>query len=134
MGRQAAPRRRRVGFVSIAALVMGAAIASQLVARPLARQGQTAPPPAQSDASRAVLDKDCVGCHNQRLRTAGFALDNLDIAHPGTNPDAWERVVAKLRAGSMPPPGRPRPDSATYRSVAGWLEGELDRAWAQGPN
>ena len=134
MGRQAAPRRRGVGFVSIAALAMGAAIASQLVARPLAKQGQSAAPAARADASRAVLDKYCVSCHNERLRTAGFSLATLDAAHPGTNPDAWERVVAKLRAGSMPPPGRPRPDAATYRAVAGFLEGELDRAWLTAPN
>ena len=34
----------------------------------------------------------------------------------------------------MPPPGRPRPDAATYRAVAGFLEGELDRAWLTAPN
>jgi hypothetical protein len=42
----------------------------------------------------------------------------------------WERVIAKLRAGSMPPAGRPRPDAATYKAVASWLETEIDRAWA----
>ena len=52
--------------------------------------------------------------------------------HPGSNPDVWERVVAKLRAGSMPPPGRPRPDAATYARLRASLEGELDRAWAAG--
>ena len=41
----------------------------------------------------------------------------------------WERVIAKLRAGSMPPAGRPRPDAATYQAVATWLESEIDRAW-----
>ena len=67
------------------------------------------------------------------MRTAGLALDTLDAARPGDHPDAWERVVEKLRAGSMPPPGRPRPDAATYHTVAGWLEAELDRAWAANP-
>ena len=67
------------------------------------------------------------------MRTAGLALDTLDAARPGDHPDVWERVVEKLRAGSMPPPGRPRPDAATYHTVAGWLEAELDRAWAANP-
>jgi hypothetical protein len=53
---------------------------------------------------------------------------------PGANADAWEKVIAKLRAGSMPPPGRPRPDNATYHAVAARLEREVDRAWAAKPN
>ena len=45
----------------------------------------------------------------------------------------WERVIGKLRAQSMPPPGRPRPDTATYRAVATMLERDIDRAWAAAP-
>ena len=92
---------------------------------------QTAPSPA---APAAVLNKYCVSCHNQRLRTAGFAIDTLDATNAAANPEAWEKVIAKLRAGSMPPPGRPRPDPATYRSVATALENDIDRAWASTPN
>src|SRR5262245_34713406 len=81
-----------------------------------------------------MFDRYCVSCHNQRLRTGGFAIDNLDSAHPAANPEAWEKVIAKLRAGSMPPPGRPRPDPATYRAVASALEQDIDRAWLAKPN
>ena len=89
---------------------------------------------ASPPSPRAVLDTYCVTCHNQRLRTAGLALDSLDVTTPGANPEVWERVIAKLRAGSMPPPGLPRPDPATYQAVAAWLETEIDRAWAANPN
>jgi mono/diheme cytochrome c family protein len=89
--------------------------------------------PARSDP-RALLDTYCIACHNQKLRTAGLALDIADAAMPGANPDLWERVIEKLRAGSMPPPGSPRPDAATYRAVATSLENEIDRAWAASPN
>src|SRR5436190_6772640 len=75
-------------------------------------------------APRAVLDQYCVTCHNQKLRTAGVVLDAADVAKAGDRAELWERVIAKLRAGSMPPPGRPRPDAATYRAVAGALETE----------
>ena len=34
----------------------------------------------------------------------------------------------------MPPPGRPRPDAATYDAVASALEASLDRAWAAQPD
>ncbi|MGH6689560.1 MAG: DUF1592 domain-containing protein [Vicinamibacterales bacterium] len=94
--------------------------------------------PAASQATPpslpAVVKAYCITCHNQRVRTAGLALDSLDAAKPGANAEVWERVVEKLRAGAMPPPGMPRPDPATYRAVAGWLETEIDRAWAASPN
>src|SRR5213593_2168623 len=90
--------------------------------------------PQEDPSPRAVLDQYCVTCHNEKLRTAGLALDKLDVVHPGSNAEIWERVIEKLRDGSMPPPGRQRPDTATYRAVAAWLENEIDRAWAASPN
>lgn len=83
---------------------------------------------------RVFLDTHCIACHNQKLRTAGLALDKLDAAKPAANAEVWERVIAKLRAGTMPPPGSPRPDAATYHAVASTLESGIDRAWAASPN
>jgi mono/diheme cytochrome c family protein len=99
----------------------------------LARQTQPAPDGSTS-TPEAVLAKYCITCHNQRLRTAGLAIDSLDVGNPGANPEVWEKVIAKLRAGSMPPPGTPRPDAATYRMVASALENDIDRASAAAPN
>lgn len=84
--------------------------------------------------SRAFFNQYCITCHNQKLHTAGLALDTLDVARPGDKPETWEKVIAKLRAGSMPPPGIPRADAATYRAVASSLENEIDRAWVSNPN
>ena len=47
---------------------------------------------------------------------------------------AIEKVIVKLRAGSMPPPGNARPDPATYASVATALENLADQAWTAHPN
>ena len=104
-----------------------------------ARQTVPAPAPAQTSslatpAPRAVLDKYCISCHNQKTRTAGLALDTLDAANPNANAEVWEKVIARLQQGSMPPPGRPRPDAATYHAVASALESEIDLAWAANPN
>ena len=102
-----------------------------------ARQAPQEPGPVVQTAAaapRVVLDKYCVTCHNERLHTAGLALDTLDASNPGANAEVWEKVVAKLEQGSMPPPGRPRPDAATYHAVAGALESDIDRAWAANPN
>ncbi len=81
----------------------------------------------------ALLQRYCIGCHNTRLRTAGLALDELDAANVHADAEIWEKVVQKLRAGSMPPPGRSRPDPDTYRAVAVSIEDKLDRAWSVDP-
>jgi mono/diheme cytochrome c family protein len=136
--------------VSALLLVAGSGV------RVAAAQGQgvtsrvaPAPSPMTDTAVAGVLDQYCVTCHNERvvdgggtapspmvaqLRAAGLALDTLDVSEVGTHADAWETVVRKLRGGSMPPTGRPRPDDATIDEVAGWLEGALDRAAAAAPD
>jgi hypothetical protein len=81
-----------------------------------------------------LLKQYCYGCHNQKLKTAGLALDALDPAEAGAQPEVWEKVVLKLQAGSMPPAGLPRPEAGTYAALASYFEGELDRAAAARPD
>ena len=91
---------------------------------------------AVSVAPRAVLDRYCITCHNDRLRTGGLSLDaaSVDAADPSRHADVFERVIQKLRTGAMPPPGRPRPDEATYDAVASRLEADIDRVAAANPD
>ena len=90
-------------------------------------------PSAQVDG-QALVDRYCVTCHNDRLETGGFSFETLDVAAVAAHPEAWEKVVRKLRAGAMPPRPRPRPDQETYDGFRAWLEGELDAAAAANPN
>ena len=115
----------------LVALLVAAFVVALSSVETAARQTQPASP---TPATREVLDQYCIGCHNERLLTGGLALDTVDATRPEADPEFWERVIAKLRAGSMPPPRRPRPDAATYHAVAGRLETALDRAWAAEPN
>ena len=84
--------------------------------------------------TRATLQRYCLTCHNARLQTAGLDLDAMDAERVGAHPAAWEKVVAKLRSGAMPPAGRPRPDRFAYAEMAASLEESLDRAAAADPN
>jgi mono/diheme cytochrome c family protein len=126
------------GRSALFAVVVGGWVAVSLSSvHTSARQTPLASPSAASTASpalRGVLDKYCITCHNQRMRTGGLALDDVDVARPAAHADVWERVIVKLRAKSMPPAGMPRPDASTYDAAAGFLEAELDRAWAANPN
>ena len=79
---------------------------------------------------QALVDRYCVTCHNDRLETGGFSFEPLDVADVAAHPEAWEKVVRKLRAGAMPPRPRPRPDQETYDGFRAWIEGQLDAAAA----
>jgi hypothetical protein len=78
------------------------------------------------------VSRYCAGCHNQKLKTAGVALDGADDI--AAQPEVWEKVVRKLRTRSMPPAGLPRPDEPTYLSLLKAVEAELDGAAAAHPN
>ena len=125
----------RLVSVSIAGCVAVVAVSGHLQVRVGAQQ-----PPAEVDLpathqeQRALLDRYCVTCHNERLLAGDLALDSLDVADVARDSEVWETVVRKLRGGVMPPVGRPRPDSDTYASLVSWFEAELDRAAAVHPN
>ncbi len=90
--------------------------------------------PASPKNHRAVLDRYCVTCHNQRLKTADLMLDQVNPDQVNTAAMIWEKVARKLRSGQMPPAGVPRPDARSYSELAGYLEEELDRAYDRNPD
>jgi hypothetical protein len=91
---------------------------------------------APAAPARDLVAKYCVSCHNERLKTGNLTLDNVSADAGQVAPAAatWEKVVVKLRSRAMPPPGRQRPDAATYDAAAVWLENELDKAAAARPD
>jgi Protein of unknown function (DUF1592)/Protein of unknown function (DUF1588)/Protein of unknown function (DUF1585)/Protein of unknown function (DUF1587)/Protein of unknown function (DUF1595) len=91
-------------------------------------------PVAQTDPSRAVLDKYCVSCHNQKRKVAGLTLDSMDLERVAAHGDVWEKVARKFRTHEMPPPGAPRPDRGTYSAMALRIETALDNAATAKPN
>ena len=82
----------------------------------------------------ALIDKYCVTCHNQRLKTAGLALDNADLANIPAQSEIWEKVIRKVRAEMMPPVGAAHPEKAQRDALAIFLEASLDKWAAAHPN
>ncbi len=111
--------------------VIGAAVGTALICA-TAGAGQPAggESGAPADGHGQLLDRYCVACHNDRLETGGLSLESMDLANVAGDAAVWEKVVAKLRAGAMPPQPRPRPEPAVYDGFRAWLETELDRAAA----
>ena len=142
--------RQRGGTAALAAAVIAAAVMAMTAAAGAVRaQGPASASERGASAgeapSRELLDRYCVGCHSARvvrgdgpapsalvgqLRSVGLELDALDLSDVGAHAETWERVVRKLRAGAMPPAGRPRPDDALRDAFVERLEAALDAAWA----
>src|SRR5262245_41831334 len=76
---------------------------------PQAKSPQQSTPTSPSTASqRALLDKYCVTCHSEKMRTAGsvpVSFEGTDLSNVGAHAELWEATVRKLRAGVMPPDG-----------------------------
>ena len=119
-------RWRTIGLGTIAVALLG--VGSPRITA-VESSAQAAP---AADTRRAVVDRYCVTCHNPRLRTAGLDLEQADLESVSGDAEVWEKVVRRLRAGTMPPQGRPRPDQNTYNQLASYLETSLDQAAVPG--
>lgn len=118
----------------IGAVERRAVIARRPIRGSSAQAKESAVSTAAAPGHRALLDKYCVTCHNERQKTANLLLDKADLDRVSANPELWERVVRKLRAEAMPPAGLPHPDKAASVALATWLETTIDGAAAAAPN
>lgn len=77
---------------------------------------------------RALTERYCTSCHNTEDWAGGLDLTGLDHGQIGQNAAEWEKVVLKLRAGMMPPPGEQRPSRLDTDKAVRLLETRLDAA------
>jgi len=97
----------------------------------IAGQDIAVPTPAAS----SLVDTYCITCHNDKLKTAGLTLQNLDLSTVPEHAAVWEKVARKLRSGEMPPQTvrvRPKPEDAS--ALVSYLETTLDHAAIAHPN
>ena len=98
------------------------------------QQSAAAATPAASP-QRALVNRYCVGCHNEKLKTGGLVLATIDVdSASADNAEVLEKVVRKLQARAMPPRGMPRPDETAYSGFVSHLETSLGRLAAGNPN
>ncbi len=78
------------------------------------------------------MQQNCALCHNEQLKTGGLVLTKYhDMAAMLHDRAVWEKVIARLRAGEMPPKGLPRPQAEQIASTTNWIEAqfaELDKS------
>ena len=131
--------KRRPGAASVIAAAFVVSIAASVIS--LNGQSASPPPPTQgsalrtvaakpvpssTDTRRALLDRYCVTCHNDRLKTANLSLQGIDLTKVADRAELWEKVIRKLRAGVMPPPDMARSPLPDYEAPRDWLENEVD--------
>src|SRR5579871_4461139 len=118
----------RLKLTSLAMALLAVLAAPAHAQRP---PGVNLPPPVTVITSEAMertyFQSYCMTCHQGTAAPAGMRIDRLDTAHVERDAEKWERIVWKVRAGMMPPAGRPRPDAKTLEAMIAWLENELDR-------
>ncbi|MBT8337064.1 MAG: DUF1592 domain-containing protein [Gemmatimonadetes bacterium] len=89
--------------------------------------------PVNPDQSNELIERYCTRCHNDRRLVGNFSLDEFDAASAHQQAEVAERMIRKLRAGMMPPPGARRPEESELQGLAGQLEGTVDEAAALAP-
>ena len=114
-------------FRKISIILTGVALSALSLAATSAQQRAPEPTPGQP-APAAVLKTYCVTCHNDRAKTGGLTFEHADLTDIPKGAPTWEKLIRKVRAGMMPPPGMPRPDKATLDSFSAFFETSLDQA------
>ena len=81
-----------------------------------------------------VVQTYCQVCHNDAMMTGNLSLAGFEVENAPNRPETAEKMIRKLRAGMMPPPGMPRPSPDTLLALVEELETRVDREALMNPN
>jgi hypothetical protein len=90
--------------------------------------------PVRAVDPSAVVEQYCVRCHNERRMTGNLTLEGFETESAHEMAEIAEKMILKLRAGMMPPPGAMRPEGDSLQALAEMLEAVIDAAAAADPN
>ena len=127
------PLASYAGFFALLVFVGSATqpgLASRVPGPAVARRAQA--PPA-TDPNQ-VVRRTCTTCHNDQSLRGNLSLEHFDVTAAFDDAAVAERMVRKLRAGMMPPPGARRPDGDTLLTLVEALEHNLDAGAAIAPD
>ncbi len=131
------------------AVAVPAIVATTTATAPVSEQRAAAPPVARVAAFAAaggiavaadegddedIVREYCVRCHNERRLLGNLSLEEFDAANPVADAPTAEKMIRKLRAGMMPPPGVRRPPEDEVTAFVTRLEEDIDAAAARTPN
>src|SRR5262245_35321124 len=86
-------RALRLGLVSLAAtLFLSVQLKSAQQGNGASLGQSTAGQSSATSSQRQFIDRYCVTCHSDRLKTGGLSLEGVDVSRPGEHPEIWEKV------------------------------------------
>jgi hypothetical protein len=78
------------------------------------------------DDGRQFISMYCASCHQGKSPAGGFPVSRVDTAETlGANPNVWNKVAARVRAGEMPPKGAPAPTLDEREVFVRWVQDSL---------
>jgi len=86
------------------------------------------------DDDNAVIQEYCVRCHSERRLRGNLSLEGFDAASLDGSGEITEKIIVKLRAGMMPPPGVGRPAGDSLMILVESLEERMDESASRNPN
>jgi len=81
-----------------------------------------------------VIQRYCVRCHSGDRLVGNLSLESFDAEAAHEAAETGEKMILKLRAGMMPPPGGRRPPADSLLALVETLESVIDRAAAAEPD
>src|SRR3954468_5243089 len=137
---------KKIAVAAAVTAVLGAGVSAQNAAPKMAASHTPAKRAASAAAKAAagsslpidvqnkLVAQNCGSCHSEKMKSGDLVLAGFDASKVTEHPDVTEKMIRKLRAGMMPPPGARRPDAATIKAFVETLEAKMDAASALNPN
>lgn len=82
--------------------------------------------PVLAQQTPALLNDYCVKCHNFEDWAGGLDIESINFEHVEEEPEIWEKILRKMRAGMMPPSDQKNPGSTVVSAFIKVLEQQLD--------
>lgn len=133
---QTAPATSQPGPAAARPSSAQAAAPAKAAAPRLARTSAPAPAvPAMVAAEQTrLVTTYCATCHSERGKAGGLSLASWDAMKAQTQPEVVEKMIRKMRAGMMPPPGAKKPADGEIAALTSALETRMDEFAASNPN
>jgi len=106
----------------------GIQLAQHQQIKPAPPKPATVPIGMPVEKQQALVKQYCSGCHNDKVKSGGMTLTELDLAHAEKTPELVEKIIHKLRVGVMPPAGNRRPTAEQAKLLVRTLESEIDQS------